>query len=145
MLNDQQLLANLAMDREPGFTVLYRRHSDSLFHNALIVPGSRPIAEEATQDTFLYMIEHASVFDAERSSSALGWLFGNLRNRVTTLMRHRSRSFVATGQDSYAPSPEHSFELSGAVEALANAIANLSIFQRPDSASPDVCAPWFTV
>lgn len=130
MPSDEELLANIAIGRKPGFTRLYRRYSDSIFRYALMVSGSLSLAEEATQDTFVYMIEHAGAFDVQRSPSALGWLYGITRNRVRALTRAHTRSTIVVNQETCAPSVEQAFKWSKAVDATASAILDLDIDQR---------------
>jgi RNA polymerase sigma-70 factor (ECF subfamily) len=61
--------------------VLYRRRQGPIFRFALHMSGSPQIAEEVTQDVFMFLLQRGRDFDAERG--ALGaYLFGVARNYV---------------------------------------------------------------
>ena len=130
MLSDRQLLLDLAAGKQSGFTLLYERHCDVLYRYAWVVSGSHSVAEDATQETFMYVIEHADAFDAARSESALGWLFGLARNRVRALTRESRRGTSNDSVDVATPSAEASFRATAAVTALLDAIRTLPLEQR---------------
>jgi RNA polymerase sigma-70 factor (ECF subfamily) len=70
----------------PGNHVMksYEIYSDMLFRIALIHLGSRQDAEEATQDTFIKLIEKAPAFkDAEHQKA---WLIRVITNHCKTLL-----------------------------------------------------------
>jgi len=80
-LTDEQLLAQALAGDEDAFTVLYRRRQGPIFRFALHMSGSSQIAEEVTQEVFLFLLQRGHDFDAERG--ALGaFLFGVARNYV---------------------------------------------------------------
>ena len=80
-LTDEQLLAQALAGDEDAFTVLYRRRQGPIFRFALHMSGSSQIAEEVTQEVFLFLLQRGRDFDAERG--ALGaFLFGVARNYV---------------------------------------------------------------
>ena len=80
-LTDEQLLAQALAGDEDAFTVLYRRRQGPIFRFALHMSGSSQIAEEVTQEVFLFLLQRGQDFDAERG--ALGaFLFGVARNYV---------------------------------------------------------------
>jgi len=61
--------------------VLYHRRQGPIFRFALHMSGSAQIAEEVTQDVFMFLLQRGQGFDAERG--ALGaYLFGVARNYV---------------------------------------------------------------
>ena len=51
---DEQLLAQALAGNEDAFTALYRRRQAPIFRFALHMSGSRLIAEEVTQDVFVF-------------------------------------------------------------------------------------------
>jgi len=80
-LTDEQLLAQALAGDEDAFTALYRRRQGPIYRFALHMSGSVQIAEEVTQDVFLFLIQRGQGFDSERG--ALGaYLFGVARNYV---------------------------------------------------------------
>jgi RNA polymerase sigma-70 factor, ECF subfamily len=80
-LTDEQLLAQALAGDEDAFTVLYRRRQGAIFRFALRMSGSLQVAEEVTQDVFMFLLQRGRNFDASRG--ALGaFLFGVARNYV---------------------------------------------------------------
>ncbi|MDR3747332.1 MAG: RNA polymerase sigma factor [Acidobacteriota bacterium] len=78
---DEQLLAEALAGNEDAFTVLYRRRQGPVFRFALHMSGSPQIAEEVTQDVFIFLVQRGKDFDPSRA--ALGaYLFGVARNYV---------------------------------------------------------------
>ncbi len=130
MPTDQELLAGISTGRMSGFHKLYQRHSDTLYRFSLMVSGSVSVAEEATQETFVYMLEHPDRFDGARSSSALGWLYGIARNRVRGLLRAQQRLLPETTADAPGCSAERAFHLSAAARVTHSAILQLPVEQR---------------
>jgi len=89
---DEQLLA-LAMDgHEDAFTALYRRRQGPVYRFALHMSGSPQIAEEVTQDVFVFLAQRGRGFDASRAPLG-AYLFGVARNYVRRAME---RSFSET-------------------------------------------------
>ena len=80
-LTDEQLLTQALAGDEDAFTVLYRRRQGPIFRFALHMSGSPHIAEEVTQEVFLFLVQHGSGFDPERGALA-AYLFGVARNYV---------------------------------------------------------------
>jgi len=82
---DEQLL-QLALDgNEDAFTALYRRRQGPVYRFALHMSGSPQVAEEVTQEVFLFLLQRGHDFDPERA--ALGaYLFGVARNYVRRAM-----------------------------------------------------------
>lgn len=80
-LTDEQLLAQALAGDEEAFTALYRRRQGPVFRFALHMSGSMHIAEEVTQDVFIFLLQRGADFDPARG--ALGaYLFGVARNYV---------------------------------------------------------------
>ncbi len=80
-LTDEQLLAQALAGDEDAFTVLYRRRQGPIFRFALHMSGSSHVAEEVTQEVFLFLVQRGRDFDAERGALA-AYLFGVARNYV---------------------------------------------------------------
>jgi len=82
---DEQLLKMALDGDEEAFTALYRRRHGPIFRFALHMSGSLQVAEEVTQDVFLFLLQRGGDFDPERG--ALGaYLFGVARNYVRRAM-----------------------------------------------------------
>jgi RNA polymerase sigma-70 factor, ECF subfamily len=80
-LTDEQLLAQALAGDEDAFTALYRRRQGPIFRFALHMSGSTQIAEEVTQDVFIFLLQRGGDYDPARG--ALGaYLFGVARNYV---------------------------------------------------------------
>ena len=82
---DEQLLA-LALDgNEEAFTALYRRRQGPVYRFALRMSGSPQVAEEVTQDVFVFLLQRGRGFDPERGAVG-AYLFGVARNYVRRAM-----------------------------------------------------------
>ena len=82
---DEQLL-QLALDgNEDAFTALYRRRQGPVYRFALHMSGSPQVAEEVTQDVFLFLLQRGRSFDPERGVVG-AYLFGVARNYVRRAM-----------------------------------------------------------
>src|SRR5258708_34390624 len=89
--SDDALLRHMVAGDEDAFTVLYRRHQGSVYRFALHMSGSTDIAEEVTQEVFMFLIRGASQFDPKRGSLS-GFLYGVARNHVLRRL-HRDRVY----------------------------------------------------
>ena len=80
-LSDEQLLRQALAGDEEAFTALYRRRQGPIFRFAMHMSGSTHIAEEVTQEVFIFLLQRGGDFDPTRG--ALGaYLFGVARNYV---------------------------------------------------------------
>lgn len=75
----------LAGDEE-ALALLYRRRQGSIYRFALQMSGSKPIAEDVTQEVFLFLMREGRVFDPARGSLS-AFLLGVARNHVLRRMR----------------------------------------------------------
>jgi RNA polymerase sigma-70 factor (ECF subfamily) len=75
----------LAGDDE-ALTLLYRRRQAGVYRFALQMSGSKSIAEDVTQEVFLFLMREGSVFDPTRGSVS-AFLFGVARNYVLRRLR----------------------------------------------------------
>jgi RNA polymerase sigma-70 factor, ECF subfamily len=78
---DEQLLQQALAGDEEAFTALYRRRQGPIYRFALHMSGSTQIAEEVTQDVFMFLLQRGHDFDPERGALA-AYLFGVARNYV---------------------------------------------------------------
>lgn len=86
---DEQLLALAMTGDEDAFTALYRRRQGPVYRFALHMSGSAQIAEEVTQDVFVFLAQRGRDFDPARAPLG-AYLFGVARNYVRRAME---RSF----------------------------------------------------
>ena len=102
-LTDEQLLSQALGGDEDAFTVLYRRRQGPVYRFALHMSGSSHLAEEVTQDVFVFLIQRGRDFDPSRG--ALGaYLFGVARNYVR---RALERSYADAALNSSADDEAH--------------------------------------
>src|SRR4030095_963841 len=85
-LNDCELLQSMLAGDEEALTVLYRRRQGAIYRFALQMSGSKTIAEDATQEVFLFLMREGHVFDPARGSVS-AFLFGVARNYVLRRLR----------------------------------------------------------
>jgi RNA polymerase sigma-70 factor (ECF subfamily) len=79
-VSDDQLIRRLLRGHEDAFTAIYRRCSGPVYRFALHMTGDPNMAEEITQETFVFLLANAGAFDANRGS-LLSWLLGVARNQ----------------------------------------------------------------
>ena len=75
----------LAGDEE-ALSVLYRRRQGAVYRFALEMSGSKTVAEDVTQEVFLFLMRDGHVFDPEKGSVS-AFLLGVARNYVLRRMR----------------------------------------------------------
>ena len=101
---DEQLLALALAGDEDAFTALYRRRQGPIYRFALHMSGSTLVAEEVTQDVFMFLLQRGHDFDPARG--VLGaFLFGVARNFARRAMeRSYSDAMMTTPADDEAQS-----------------------------------------
>ena len=80
-LTDEQLLEQSLAGDEDAFAALYRRRQGPIYRFAMHMSGSTHVAEEVTQEVFLFLVQRGRDFDPQRGSLA-AYLFGVARNYV---------------------------------------------------------------
>jgi RNA polymerase sigma-70 factor, ECF subfamily len=85
-LSDDQLLRLMLAGDEDALAQLYRRRQASVYRFALQMSGSTSIAEDVTQEVFLFLMRDGHVFDPARGSLA-AFLLGVARNHVLRRLR----------------------------------------------------------
>jgi len=100
---DEQLLTQALDGSEDAFTALYRRRQGPVYRFALHMSGSTLIAEEVTQDVFMFLLQRGRDFDPSRG--ALGaYLFGVARNYVRRAMeKSHSETMMTTPAEDEDP------------------------------------------
>ncbi len=84
--NDSELLRSMLAGDEEAVALLYRRRQGSVYRFALQMSGSKTIAEDVTQEVFLFLMREGHVFDPERGSVG-AFLLGVARNHVLRRLR----------------------------------------------------------
>lgn len=85
-LSDNELLRSMLAGDDEALTLLYRRRQTGVYRFALQMSGSKPIAEDVTQEVFLFLMREGQVFDPTRGSLS-AFLFGVARNFVLRRLR----------------------------------------------------------
>ena len=85
-LSDTELLRSMLAGDDEALTLLYRRRQAGVYRFALQMSGSKPIAEDVTQEVFLFLMREGHVFDPTRGSLS-AFLFGVARNFVLRRLR----------------------------------------------------------
>ena len=80
------LLARTALGDRAAFADLYRAASAKLFAVSLRIVRERPLAEEALQDSFVNIWNHASDY-AQAKSAPMTWMTAIVRNRSLDIIR----------------------------------------------------------
>ena len=102
-LSDSELLRSMLAGDEEALALLYRRRQSGIYRFALQMSGSKTIAEDVTQEVFLFLMREGNVFDPARGSVS-AFLFGVARNHV--LRRLRTEHLLAPlGDDSDDDAP----------------------------------------
>jgi RNA polymerase sigma-70 factor, ECF subfamily len=84
--SDQDLVQLLARGDHRAFDEIYDRCRMPVFRFALHMSGSRQIADEVTQDAFLFLLRKPAAFSEERGA-LVGFLIGVARNLVRRTLR----------------------------------------------------------
>jgi RNA polymerase sigma-70 factor, ECF subfamily len=88
-LSDEQLVADLRLGLMEAFAALYERYKRSIFSFCLKITADRSLAEDATHDTFIKMLEN--IHTLNNVSVFRSWLYTIARNQVYTLL-HKQKS-----------------------------------------------------
>ena len=85
-LSDTELLRSMLAGDDEALTLLYSRRQAGVYRFALQMSGSKSIAEDVTQEVFLFLMREGHVFDPTRGSVS-AFLFGVARNYVLRRLR----------------------------------------------------------
>src|SRR4029079_17487272 len=85
-LSDNDLLRLMLSGDEEALAQLYRRRQGGIYRFALQMSGSKAIAEDVTQEVFLFLMREGHVFDPARGSVS-AFLLGVARNYVLRRLR----------------------------------------------------------
>jgi len=87
---DPRLLEALRQGDEDAFTALIEQYQPALVRLATVFVGSRAVAEEVAQETWLAVLQGIDRFEGR--SSVKTWIFSILGNRARTRGQRESRS-----------------------------------------------------
>jgi len=127
--SDAALLAEAAAGSEAAFIELYRRRRDDVYRFAYALTRSRAIAQDATQEVFLQVLEKAGRFDAAKGS-ARAWLLGCARHVVIDRLRAESRGWAQVPEQATAADHELRVLREQRLVRLHAAIAGLPLEYR---------------
>ena len=85
-LSDSELLRSMLAGDEEALALLYHRRQGGIYRFALQMSGSKTIAEDVTQEVFLFLMREGHVFDPARGSVS-AFLMGVARNHVLRRLR----------------------------------------------------------
>ena len=85
-LSDSELLRLMLDGNEAALALLYQRRQGGVYRFALQMSGSKAIAEDVTQEVFLFLMRDGHVFDPSRGTVS-AFLFGVARNHVLRRLR----------------------------------------------------------
>ena len=97
-LSDNELLRLMLAGDEDALAQLYRRRQAGVYRFALQMSGSKSIAEDVTQEVFLFLMRDGHVFDPARGAVS-AFLLGVTRNYV--LRRLRVEQLLSPLADDY--------------------------------------------
>jgi len=96
-LDDAHLLRSMLAGDEEALAVLYGRRQRSVYRFAYQMSGSASLAEDVTQEVFLFLMRQGELFDPERGS-VNAFLMGVTRNFVLRRLRGE-QSVVSLSQE----------------------------------------------
>src|ERR1044071_6186335 len=85
-LSDSELLRSMLAGDEEALALLYHRRQGGIYRFALQMSGSKTIAEDVTQEVFLFLMREGHVFDPARGALS-SFLLGVARNHVLRRLR----------------------------------------------------------
>jgi RNA polymerase sigma-70 factor (ECF subfamily) len=128
------LLARTALGDRAAFAELYRAAAPKLFGVSLRIVRERPLAEEALQDGFVSIWNHASDY-ARAKSAPLTWMTAIVRNRSLDIVRRArevpdvDEELTATHADERA-TPAHDVEARAEAHSIQDCLGELEAEQR---------------
>ena len=121
-LDDSELLRSMLTGDEEAFVLLYRRRQAGIYRFAYQMSGSVALAEDVTQEVFIFLMRDGNLFDPGRGSLS-SFLLGVTRNYV--LRRLRGEHLLTSLSDD--------MESDGTDEPVANELSPLDDLARAES------------
>lgn len=87
--------------RDPWFDAIYQRNSERLIHIAEQILGSRELAEDLVQDTFMVLLAKRNVTETYENPDA--YVMQVMRNRIGSELQKASRKRVEPLEEKHAP------------------------------------------
>src|SRR5436190_22060588 len=84
--DDSELLQRMLAGDEEALALLYQRRQGAIYRFAVQMSGSKVIAEDVTQEVFLFLMREGHLFDPAKGSVS-AFLFGVARNYVLRRLR----------------------------------------------------------
>jgi len=95
--SDHELLRQMMAGDEDAMAQLYRRRQAGVYRFALQMSGSQTVAEDVTQEVFLFLMHNGTTFDPARGSLN-AFLLGVARNYVLRRLR-ADQALISCGDD----------------------------------------------
>lgn len=121
-LGDSELLRSMLTGDEEALVLLYRRRQAGIYRFAYQMSGSAALAEDVTQEVFIFLMRDGNLFDPSRGSLS-SFLLGVTRNYV--LRRLRGEHLLTSLSDD--------MESDGTDEPVANELSPLDDLTRAES------------
>lgn len=98
-ISDEALLAGITVGDDQAVLIFVRRYQRRLFGLALGIVGEPGMAEDVTQEAFMRILRHASVFDTRRGT-VTSWALTITRNLAIDSLRLR-RAIPTSPEDQH--------------------------------------------
>jgi RNA polymerase sigma-70 factor, ECF subfamily len=124
-IDDSELLRSMLAGDEEALALLYQRRHGAIYRFALQMSGSKAIAEDVTQEVFLFLMREGHLFDPARGSVS-AFLFGVARNHVLRRLRvEQLLSPLDDDADQEGPCLLEDLTRAETIEAVRKAILSL--------------------
>jgi len=124
-IDDSELLRSMLAGDEEALALLYQRNQGTIYRFALQMSGSKVIAEDVTQEVFLFLMREGHLFDPARGSVS-AFLFGVARNHVLRRLRvEQLLSPLDDDADQEGPCFVEDLTRAETIEAVRKAILSL--------------------
>lgn len=131
-LDDSELLRSMLTGDEQALVVLYRRRQPTIYRFAYQMSGSVSLAEDVTQEVFLFLMRDGRLFDPSRGALS-SFLLGVARNYVLRRLRGEhlltplSEELLSQSIDEQVndPSPLDDLTRSESIESVRKAVLSL--------------------
>lgn len=128
-LTDDQLLRSISEGDEQALSILYQRHSRSLYNYAFRLVKERNAAEDVLQEVFVAVWQGAGRF--RQHSSVKTWMFKIAHNQSVNWLRRQERFEQRDGiVPQPAGDPEEELVMAWKTEEILAAVDRLSASHR---------------
>jgi RNA polymerase sigma-70 factor (ECF subfamily) len=129
---DQELLKRSSRGDEAAFEALYERRQGAIFRFAYHMSGSREVAEDVTQETFVTLARNPDAYASQRGA-VTAFLHGVARNLVLRRLE-RDRALTALEEDGGLELPvEDSSPLGGLLRSETVEAVRRAVLALPES------------